>query len=162
MNKRAYAKMIGNAGEMLVQSSLRSRGFLLPERIATPVKISPPKNPRLAAIKPRVFHVAWSDPVSGDHRAYFPGGHGVLVESKTYLGKDRLRYSALRGGQPERLHAHAEIGVSVFLAWVSDLGVILMRWPIPGFVHRTSLMLDSAWSYNIPDVKFCRELGGDM
>lgn len=157
---------VGKAGENLVQRTLYSRGFLIPEKIGTPVRLISLTSRaismlRRSGISPKgIYRVIFGEKVSGDHRAVLPGGKSVLVESKTILDTDRLIYSKLRDHQPDALTAHAETGAVSLLAWVSSYGVFLMRWPVPGFAPRKSISLEKAQELDISDISELKEMGG--
>lgn len=141
-------KNIGDHGQQIAATVLRSRGALLVEKVATPVKLIP------SSINGH-YRVIFGERVSGDHRAILPGGRSILAETKTTTGK-RLPYSALREHQPERLAAHAEAGGLSLLVWVCDEGQFVMRWPIAGFMPGKSISVAQARSIDIQDLEKCK------
>ena len=111
---------VGKAGQELAAAALRRLGVEMVERVATPAKYIPTK-------EPGVFRVIWEEPVSGDHRGILPGGRSVLAEVKTILDRN-LRWSDLRDHQPGALSDHARWGGLSLLVWVHTTGVYIMDW----------------------------------
>ena len=136
-------QVIGRHGEDIARNALHQAGVEMVEKIGTPVLLSP-----VLSNKPNVFHVAWGEKVSGDHRGLLYGGQSVLAETKTILDRN-LRYSDLREHQPERLRIHAEFGGLSLLVWVHSTGVYVMKFPIAGFVPGTSLAPHQAEALNV-------------
>ena len=134
MTKRE--KTIGDAGQNLAASALRSLGVLCVEKIGTPVRLIP-------AGRAGVFKVIFAEPVSGDHRGVLPGGRSVLAETKTVLDRN-LRYSDFRPHQPGALTEHAEAGGLSLVVWVHSRGTYVMQWPIEGLVPNRSLSVERA------------------
>jgi len=133
----------GKAGEDLAASVLAARGLDCGEKIGTPVITT-----YAGEIRGRdVYFVARGEKVSGDRHGLV-NGIGVLVETKTVSG-DRLVYSKLRDHQPGALSRWAEAGGIALLVWVSDYGVFVMRWPVPGFMPGTSIGIDRARELDI-------------
>ena len=134
----------GKAGENLVASVLSSLGVDMIERIGTPVKLIPTR-------EPGAYRVIWSEPVSGDHRGILPGGRSVLAETKTILDRN-LRHSDLRPHQPARLTEHHERGGLSLLVWVHTSGIYVMSWPIVGFEPGVSISPDAASKITMTNV----------
>ena len=146
----------GKKGENKVAGVLRGRGFVRVEPIGTPVILRTFSKGRY----PGVFHVKFGQKVSGDHRALLPdkSGRAVLVETKTIIDRDTLRWSDMRTHQPERLDLHVEENAVVLLAWVHRSGTYLMQWPVPGYAPRKSIKLATAKELNIESAwQFCGE-----
>jgi hypothetical protein len=125
MSRRS--QQTGAAGEDAVARQLRAAGFSMVERVIVPFTVR-----RGAPVYLRR--------VSGDFRAIVPGpGTSVLVEAKARAG--RLLYSDLQTHQRLALDAHTEAGGLSVLAWHNlDTGSVwLLRWPVWGFVPRSSL-----------------------
>lgn len=110
----------GAVGQSVATLALHRLGVMMPEEIATPVKLKP-------AREMGTFRVTYGEIVSGDHRGILPGGRSVLAETKSMRG-ERLVYSDLREHQPARLSEHAEYGGLSLLIWASDYGVFVMEW----------------------------------
>jgi len=125
------SQQTGSVGEDAVSMQLALAGFEMIERVIVPVSS---RNGRLIYLRA----------VSGDFRAVWPGkepgtGISVLVEAKAY--SDTLPYSALKQHQRESLDTHHKAGGISILAWHNTAtgNVWLMRWPVAGFVPRSSL-----------------------
>lgn len=139
---------IGKAGQQQAAGALVRLGINCVEPIATPIEAIP-----MGYIRGRqVFQVIWSDPVSGDHHGLLPGGRGVLVETKTIYGRN-LTWSDFRPHQPGELTRWTESGGLALVAWVSDKGVFIMQWPVPGFGPRKGITLEMAERLDIVDIK---------
>jgi len=139
-------KQIGDHGQQIAATVLRSRGALLVEKVATPVKLIP------SSINGH-YRVIFGERVSGDHRAILPGGRSILAETKATTGDRNLQYSDLREHQPERLTAHAEAGGLSLLIWICDAGQFVMQWPIVGFQPGRSITVTLAKALDIPDLE---------
>lgn len=144
MSKREQA--IGKAGEDASVYALRLLGVRQIESIGTPVKVVP--HPTLKGY----YRVGWGETVIGDRRGVLPGGRSVLCETKTILSHN-LRWSDFRDHQPAALTEHAELGGLSLVCWVSEVGPIIMEWPIDGFGPGRSISIAEA-----REVELC---GGD-
>lgn len=121
------SQRIGTRGECVVERHLRLTGFAMIERVIPPSIV---KNGR----------PIWLRRVSGDFRAVEPGtGRSVLVEVKAR--NDRLLHSDVRPHQHMALDFHHEAGGLSIIAWHNTAtgAVYLLRWPVPGFVPRSSV-----------------------
>jgi penicillin-binding protein-related factor A (putative recombinase) len=131
----------GKQGEGRVIKELRRLGFLMVEKIGTPIRQIPHPTQR------GYSRVIYGEKVSGDFRAFCPGGRGVLVEAKTTTGNENLAYSQFEPHQIQGLNKAAEIGAVALVVWVrSATGeMFVMRWPFPfDFKPRTSVGPDYA------------------
>lgn len=120
---------LGAAGEDQGRAALARAGVNQVERVGTPVKlvaVSP------AFTKRGIFKVDFGERVAADYRGVLTGGRSVLAEVKTGFGRN-LTWSDLRPHQPQALTDHAFHGGLSLLVWVTDNGVHILKWPIPGF-----------------------------
>jgi len=118
----------GKHGQQMAASYLASIGFLMVEKIGTPVITIP----YLQARRKDVYQVVYGEKVSGDHRALLPDGTSVLIETKTDSNTN-LRYGRMREHQPLRLSEHAGIGRAMsLLVWVHDVDIYVMTWGTDG------------------------------
>jgi len=145
---------VGKHGENLANSTMNMHGIEQIEKIATPVILRPYHNGR--RIVPGVFHVKHGEEVAGDRRAVLPGGTSVLAEVKTVEG-DRLIYSKLKDHQHAGLALHSSFGGLSLVVWVSDYGAFLMRYPIAGFVRRSSVTVERARELHETTVQWIAE-----
>lgn len=135
-------QVIGKGGEERAANTLRSLGIRMVEKIGTPVRLIPAK-------QPNTYFVIWGDKVSGDHHGIIPyTGRYVLAETKTMLDHN-LRWSDLREHQPERLSEHANLGGLSLLVWVHSDGIYVMQWPIPGFQSGKSIDRETATALDL-------------
>ena len=118
---------------------LRALGLVMVERIETGWMPQRVKG-RIIGAKPMAK-------VAGDFRAIVPGGLSVLVEVKYRPGS--LLYSALADHQLCALNEHARYGGLSLLGWAWHGGNAVMRWPVPGFVPRSSISRDQATILNL-------------
>ena len=136
---------VGKKAEKIVANRLRSMGLKIVEPIGTPVRLTPYRSQYGKVIR-GVFRVVFGDRVSGDIKAFVPGGRGVLCEVKYTGDIDRLQYSRLKDHQVEALWKCLEVGGLPLLAWVNDWGVFVMEWPLKDLRngHRLSWMMSIA------------------
>jgi hypothetical protein len=137
---------IGKHGQELAQATLRRMGVKMVEQIGTPVHLIPHLRDK------GYYRVIFGEKVSGDHRGITFGGISVLVETKTILGRETLRWSDFREHQPGRLSEHHDEGGLSLVAWVSDIGVFVLRWPIPGFGPGKSINFERARELEITEI----------
>ncbi len=131
---------IGEEGQEWTTNILNQRGFHMVERIGTPAK----------KVNGRMIFL---EKVSGDHRALGSGGRSVLVETKTRLSDDRLRYHFFEEHQREALQQHHELGGFSLVSWVSEHGIFLLRWPIPNFEPGLTITAEDARRLDIRSLK---------
>jgi hypothetical protein len=143
MTKRNQS--IGSAGEEQSAAALRRIGVEMVEKIGTPVRLLP-------AREPGTYRVIWGEKVSGDHRGLTPDGYSVLAETKTILDRN-LRWSDLREHQPARLSEHARCNGISLLVWVHSTGIYIMRWPVAFFSPGTSITSEQAGEIQITSVR---------
>lgn len=153
---------IGEQGEQLAESRLRSIGFEMIEKIGTPVKMaSLPQHGftalRKVGINPKMVRkVIFGEKVAGDRRAIIPPlGRSVLIETKTILARN-LRWSDLRPHQPGKLDEHSIQGGVSLIAWVHESGVYILQWPVTGFEKGKSISPEKADQLSITEIKQCR------
>lgn len=143
------SKRVGNAGEALTLSVLHGLGIEQPREIATPHTMTPYRDPRTRRVVPGVYYVKQNKKVVGDIRGILgETGISVLTEVKTYTSDDRLIYSKLDDHQHADLLEHDRLGGVSLLAWVhgyGSSGVAIMKYPIEGFVPRSSIPLYRAY-----------------
>lgn len=137
----------GKHAQKMAQSYLSGLGFLMVERIGTPVLLSLVKSDRYAARR-NTYTVIFEERVSGDCRALLPDGSSVLIEVKhTSASGENLAWSQLEDHQREALSTHAAIGSALsLLVWVSD-SIYVMQWTkdgIEGFAPRKSITKEMA------------------
>lgn len=138
---------IGKHAQRTAESYLSGLGFLMVEKIGTPVILTPAtRNPYSS--RRNTYHVTWGEKVSGDGRALLPNGLSVLFEVKhTSKSGENLAWSQLEDHQRNALSTHAGIGEALsLLVWVSD-SVYVMRWMpegIKGFAPRKSITAQMA------------------
>ena len=150
----------GAHGEQLASSVLVGMGVNDPEKIGTPVQLTPYFKYGKKAPEKGVFRVKFGEKVSGDRRGVLDNGISVLIEVKTLLDKDRIIFSDMRDHQPERLARHASYGKALsLLVWVHSSGVYAMRFPIAGFGPGKSIKLKQAIDLHFETTKWIRENG---
>jgi hypothetical protein len=88
--------------------------------------------------------------VSGDWRGILPGGMSVLVEVKTV---ERLMYSEFADHQVDALNKHHAAGGLSLIGWVCGSENFVLRWPVPSFVPRTSLAIETARQLDVKGVR---------
>lgn len=125
---------MGAAAEFLVKRALERLGFGQLCRIET--------GWRVMRVKGRMIVRGPMAKVAGDWRAVGKNGQSVLVEVKHRA--EKLIYSDLESHQVRALDEHHALGGLSLLAWVHDQGAIIMRWPIPLLVPRSSLSVQDA------------------
>lgn len=139
-------KHTGNAGEQHAASALRRIGVHCVEEIGTPFVITNRKKFGGGTWLQGFF----KERVSGDHRGVTAEGISVLAETKTIVGRN-LRWSDFKEHQPGRLDEHARYAISL-LVWVSERGIFVMRWPVPGFEPGQSLTVEQAERLTISQI----------
>ena len=87
-------------------------------------------------------------------------GTRVIAETKTIYNRN-LRWSDLRGHQPERLDLNKEYNGVSLLVWVSSHGVFVMDWVFPNgiFKPRKGLTPTLAESLDVMDVSTLSKKG---
>lgn len=138
-SKEARNQLRGSDGEKVAIGLLRGYGVKMAERIATPIVI-------LSRDKKGFVLIEYDEPVSGDIVGVMGDGSGrrVLAEVKT-TEKDRIPFSYLEKHQVNALNENHLLGaVSLFVAVFEGYGAYVLRWPIDGFVFRTSLKRETA------------------
>ena len=131
----------GKAGQEHAAAALARIGVEAVEKVGTPVRMIPAKIPG-------TYRIIFGEKVAGDHRGILPGGRSVLAETKTIF-EHNLAWSDLRPHQPGKLTEHTEWGGLSLLVWVSNAGVFVMEWPIPGFGPHKSITLEQAEKLDI-------------
>ena len=91
----------------------------------------------------RRFDGSYVAPVSGDiHAIERVTGRAVLCEVKSPAHK--LLYSTLKTHQHAALQVAHDAGAIALVGWKSEDGLVLLRYPIDGFVPRSSLTYEQA------------------
>lgn len=133
-------KKAGEAAQTVFEWRLRALGIRMVEAIHTPWKIV--RHP----VTRKIVNAIQMEKVSGDYRGILAGGRSVLVEVKR---RDHLVFSAFEGHQVRALDEHHQAGGLSLIGWQWPGGDSLMVWPIPGFVPRTSLSIETAMRLNV-------------
>jgi len=128
----------GVVGQSVIELRLRALGVLMLEAVNTPWKI--------VRVGGRIVGAVPMKKVSGDFRGMLPGGRSVLVEVKSF---GRLPYGAFKAHQVQSLADHHASGGLSLVGWVFPGGDVLMAWPIPGFLPRTSVSVERAKALNV-------------
>lgn len=144
--KRNMAR--GTTGQEVIGWRLRALGLLMVERVHTPWRVqrTPAKNGQPS----RITGATQMEKVSGDWRAVMPGGKSVLVEVKAV---DHLTFSEFADHQVKALNDHLAAGGLSLIGWVFTGGDAVLVWPVPGFVPRTSLAIETAKRLNITRIR---------
>lgn len=138
-NRRNQKK--GSEGEAIARRAMSNYGYTFIWPIATPYIITRDRNGR-------VIGAAAKEQVAGDLRALYDGGISVLAEVKDHDGP-RLTYSTLERHQHEALTEHDRLGGISLLIWIHQKEAYIMRYPIDGFVPRTSIKIEDADSLRL-------------
>ena len=153
------SQTIGASGENLAKLRLHGIGVDMVEKIGTPMKLLALSTRiqsslrRMGCNPKNVFRIVFGEKVSGDHRGIISeSGKSVLAETKTILDRN-LRWSDLRKHQPERLDVHHLYGGISLLVWITNDGVYVMEWPVPGFGPGRSISLDRAKELEVDDIR---------
>jgi hypothetical protein len=128
----------GIVGQNVIEWRLREIGVLMVEAVNTPWKIM--------RVGGRITGAIPQEKVSGDFRGILPGGRSVLVEVKTF---DRLTFGAFKKHQHDALNDHHRLGGVSLVGWVCGSEQFILRWPLPDFVPRASLAIETARQLNI-------------
>lgn len=132
----------GKLSEAAARELLGWMGGRMIQKIATPVRLRPPKSVR--ARKEFFSRVIYDTKVKGDIWGIEPEtGRSILAESKERTA-DRLMFSDLQKHQVEALDEHSDCNGLTYLIWLHPSDVYVMRWPIQGFVPGTSLSVEQA------------------
>lgn len=135
------AKLKGDAVERLVASRLRSMGYLMVARIQTGWRVRRAPGGKIISASP-------IGKVAADFTAVESGtGRAVVCECK-YRPRV-LCFSDLEHHQVECLSGYQATGALALLAWLSDTGLSVMRWPIPGFAPGKSLQPSLACALDV-------------
>ena len=125
----------GKQAEQIAMVLLRVMGIEMVEKIATPHIVTRDRDNQQKII--------YTTKVSGDVRGILPGGRRVLCESKS---PDRnLRRSDFKDHQLAALTENHEWGGLSLVAWSHSRGILILKWPIPGFdKKRASISFEDA------------------
>lgn len=139
--RKAQAKasqQLGADGEQVAENALRAYGVRMVEQIATPYAITDRRPDGFVRIKR-------SAKVSGDRRGVMGDGTGrrVLAEVKATSG-DRILWSRLEDHQVRALDENNRLGAVSLLVVVFDRQAFVLRWPVEGFLPRTSITIGTA------------------
>lgn len=136
--KAAASQQIGADGEDIAENALRAYGVRMVEQIATPYAVTGRKKGGWI----RLVHKA---KVSGDRRGVMGDGSGrrVLAEVKSTAG-DRITWSRLDDHQVQALDENHRLNAVSLLVVVFSGQAFVLRWPVEGFLPRTSITLDMA------------------
>lgn len=144
----------GQGGESIAAVQLKMMGVRMVEDIPTPIGLGDKrffksyafqKGQKLLKQIP-YYRIFYKKKVRGDISGVMGDGSGrsVLAEVKT-VAADRLRFSALEAHQVENLNEQHELGGVALLIFLDGYGGLhVMRWPIEGFVKRTSILAKDA------------------
>lgn len=141
--KGAQAHQTGADGENAAENALRAYGVRMVEQIATPFIITGKKGDGWVRIKRKA-------PVSGDRRGVMGDNSGrrVLAEVKSTNG-DRIPWHWLKDHQVRALDENHRLGAVSLLVVVFTGVAYVLRWPVDGFLPRTSLtrddVIDKQW-----------------
>tara|TARA_R110002020_G_scaffold451901_1_gene666106 strand:+ start:1024 stop:1500 length:477 start_codon:yes stop_codon:yes gene_type:complete len=124
----------GSDGELIAHRALHNLGYHFINKINTPWLITRSRTGKVLGAKA-------CGTVTGDLRAVAPGGISVLAEVKRHNGP-RLTYSTLEAHQHEDLAAHNAVEGISLLIWIHEREAYILRYPIAGFVPRSSLKID--------------------
>lgn len=134
----AASQKTGADGEDVAENALRAYGVRMVEQIATPYVITDRK--RGGWVK-----MIRKAKVSGDRRGVMGDGSGrrVLAEVKSTTG-DRIAWSRLEDHQVRALDENNRLGAVSLLIVVFSGQAFVLRWPVDGFLPRTSITRDTA------------------
>ncbi len=140
-------KAQGDIAERLIMRELDHLGFVMIEKLHNAWFIS-----KIVKRGSKSRLLAWIYPakISGDYKAVDPqNGKSVLVEVKSTAG--RLQHSNIKDHQRQALDDHHAAGAISLLGWYEkETGqIFVMRWPIDGFVRRTSIDIEKAQDHHI-------------
>lgn len=141
--KAAQSQQIGADGENAAENALRAYGVRMVEQIATPYTITAKKGDGWVRLKRKTA-------VSGDRRGVMgdKSGRRVLAEVKSTNG-DRIPWHWLKDHQVRALDENNGLGAVSLLVVVFSGVAYVLRWPVSGFLPRTSLrredVIDKQW-----------------
>lgn len=134
----AQSQQIGADGEGIAEAALKAYGVRMVEKITTPFVIVDRREGGWVRIKRK-------EKVSGDRRGVMGDGSGrrVLAEVKSTSG-DRIQWSRLGDHQVQALDENHRLGAVSLLVVVFSQQAFVLRWPVDGFIPRTSITIDDA------------------
>ncbi len=136
--KATHSQQLGAEGEGIAEKALAAYGVRMVEQITTPYAITGRREDGWVRIKRKAK-------VSGDRRGVMGDGTGrrVLAEVKATEG-DRILWSRLEDHQVRALDENNRLGAVSLLVVVFGRQAFVLRWPVDGFLPRTSITVDDA------------------
>ncbi len=136
--KAKHSQHLGAEGEGVAERALEAYGVRMVEQITTPYAVTDSREGGWVRIKRKAK-------VSGDRRGVMGDGTGrrVLAEVKA-TGGDRILWSRLEDHQVRALDENNRLGAVSLLVVVFNQQAYVLRWPVDGFLPRTSITVDDA------------------
>ncbi len=129
----------GEAGQSAIELRLLEIGVQMVEAVHTPWRIK--------RVGGRIVGATPMKKVSGDFTGLLLGGRSVRCEAKTV---EHLVFSEFADHQVKALDQHHQLGGISLIGWSIPGGdAYVLRWPVPGFVPRTSLSIETARRFNL-------------